>query len=68
MKKINRSGSPISFKLEREREGSPLKTTSANNVFDRDEEFDQLLNDFKGYQVSNKKDKVAEEDEKEEWF
>ena len=66
MKKINSSGSPISFKLERE--GSPLKTTSANNAFDRDEEFDQLLNDFKGYQVSNKKDRVAEEDEKEEWF
>lgn len=65
MKKINSSGSPVSYKLER-KEGSPLKATSDNNGFDKDEEFDQLLNDFKGYQVSSKKDKVAEEEE--EWF
>ena len=68
MKKISSmgsGGSPISYKIERK--GSPLKTTSANNAFDKDEEFDQLLNDFKGYQVgSKKKDKVTEEEE--EWF
>ena len=44
-----------------------MKTTSDNHAFDKDEEFDQLLNDFKGYQVgSKKKDKVTEEEE--EWF
>ena len=70
LKKISSMGSsesPLSYKIEREA-SSPLKTTSAKNQFDKDEEFDQLLNDFKGYQVSGQKDKVAEEEAEEEWF
>lgn len=70
MKKVSSmgsQGSPLSYKLEREG-SSPLKSTSAKNEFDRDEEFDQLLNDFKGYQVSGQKDKIAEEAAEEEWF
>ena len=38
------------------------------NAFDKDEEFDQLLNDFKGYRVSEGKDKVKVAEEEEEWF
>jgi hypothetical protein len=70
MKKVSSvgsSGSPLSYKMGRD-ESSPLKTTSAKNEFDKDEEFDQLLNDFKGYRVSGQKDRVAEEAEEEEWF
>lgn len=40
---------------------------TAKNVFDKDDEFDQLLNDFKNYQLGGST-KKAEKEEDEEWF
>ena len=38
----------------------------AKNLYDKDDEFDMLLNDFKNYQIgSSKKEQPFEEDE---WF
>ena len=40
---------------------------TAKNAFDKDDEFDQLLNDFKNYQLGGST-KKAEKEEDEEWF
>lgn len=48
---------------------SPVKVEKAKagkNLYDKDDEFDMLLNDFKNYQIgSSKKEQPFEEDE---WF
>ena len=49
-------GDKASYKLERQNSGkSPMKATSEKPSFDKDEEFDQLLKDFKNYQVGSSK-------------
>jgi hypothetical protein len=66
-KKISSMNEKTDYRLEKPKETSPLKSLSLK---DQDDEFDQLLNDFKGYQVSGKKEEeVAKKNEEEdEWF
>lgn len=63
MKKMSSMDGKTNYRLEKENSHSPLKAISVKNAFDKDEEFDQLLNDFKNYQVGEKKetDGVKEE-------
>ena len=69
-KKINSMGEKVNYKMERETTNnkSPLKSTSVKATFDKDDDFDQLLNDFKNYQVSGKKDDVRQKEEEDEWL
>ena len=39
------------------------------NSFDKDDEFDQLLNDFKNYQVAGKKEEGSKgKEDEDEWY
>ena len=48
-------------------EGGPVKqeakVKSVSNPFDKDDEFDQLLNDFKNYQLGSPKQAAKQEEE-----
>ena len=79
LKKLHSMGdgpNPASYKLEREpgKGFSPLKAISEKNPFDKDDEFDELLKDFKGYRVGGKKEEGRETDnggkgeDEDEWF
>ena len=70
VKKVHSMGEKVNFKLERENSSqSPLKTVSdKKNKFDKDEEFDELLKDFKNYQVGSKKEGSGKVEDEDEWL
>lgn len=57
-----------SYKIEQKR-GSGGKSTPQNGFEkDKDEEFDQLLNDFKNYKVTKREEDQVGEEAEDEWL
>lgn len=54
-------GEKVSYKLEGGPAKQEAKVKSVSNPFDKDDEFDQLLNDFKNYQLGSPKQAAKQE-------
>jgi hypothetical protein len=64
MKKVSSmGGEKVSYKLEGGPAKQEAKVKSVSNPFDKDDEFDQLLNDFKNYQLGSPKQAAKQEEE-----